>query len=295
MVTRIKPELETKPITIGEKQQIDTLRKKYGHALSSHAFTSLYLWKEAMGLSVLLEPDMFTMRCSWKGPNTWFFPCGGSYEIRAFLERGREEPEFCLCYLRKQDAVWLEKNFPGQWELYRTPEADEYLYDVEGHLALAGGGYSNMRTQVHKVEREYSPNVRLLGDNTMADALQIIRQWGYDHRRFESCGLRDDQVDEEALLLNRQLDVTGIVLYLREKPTAVVAGFPLTPGVFDIAVAKSVSTAQGVSYYAKREMFRRSGCSTINLEEDLGIPGLRRMKQGMNPWSINEIWGAKPL
>lgn len=288
-------ELETRSITLDEKPRIHALRQKYGHALSSHAFASLYLWRKEMGLSILLRPEMFTVRCAWKGPNAWFFPCGSNQETAAFLEKGRERPGFRLCYMRKQDAAWLEKNFPGQWALRRTPEADEYLYDVAGHLALAGGGYANMRTQVHKVEREYRPAIRMLGEDTLADALEILRRWKRSRRWPEGCGLQDDQVDEEALLLRRQLDITGIVLYLDEKPTAVAAGFPLTPGVFDVAVAKSASTAQGVSYYVKREMFRLSGCTTVNLEEDLGMPGLRRMKQGMNPWAIHEIWEARPL
>lgn len=287
--------LETQPITLQEKGQIDSLRRRYHHALSSHAFQSLYLWKEEMGLSILLRPELFAVRCVWQGPNSWFFPCGSGEETGAFLEQGRREPAFHLCYLRQQDVLWLEKNFPGQWAVNRTPEADEYLYDVGGHIGLAGGKYANMRTQVHKVEREYLPEVRELGEDTLDDALEIIRRWEHGHSRFPGCGLRDDQVDERALLLRRELNVTGIVLYLDGQPTAVAAGFPLAPGVFDVAVAKSASTAQGVSYYSKREMFRRSGYGTINLEEDLGIPGLRRMKHGMSPRAIQEIWEAKPL
>ena len=248
-----------------------------------------------MGLSLLLTPDMFTARCLWQGENAWFFPCGGERAVADFVARGREEPGFSLCYLRGQDAAWLEDRFPGQWQLRRAPEADEYLYDVAGHLALAGGTYANLRTQVHKVEREYRPETRPLGEDTLADALDIIRRWEHGHCRFDDCGLRDDRVDEEALLLRRELEVTGIVLYLDGRPTAVSAGFFLAPGLFDLAVAKSVPTAQGVSYYAKRELFRRLDCAAVNLEEDLGIPGLRQMKNRLCPAAKSEIWEARPL
>ena len=168
--------METQPITLKEKQAVEGLRVRYGHSLASHAFASLYLWREQMGLSLLLTPDMFTARCLWQGENAWFFPCGGERAVADFVARGREEPGFSLCYLRGQDAAWLEDRFPGQWQLRRAPEADEYLYDVAGHLALAGGTYANLRTQVHKVEREYAPHTVPLGEEN----LQQLRSIGGD-------------------------------------------------------------------------------------------------------------------
>ena len=149
-----------------------------------------------------------------------------------------------------------------------------------------------MRTQVHKVEREYSPRTEILEDGNLDDALKVIRQWSHGHHRFSPHELRDDIVDEEALLLRRELAVTGIILYLNEVPVAVTAGFYLGEDLFDVAVAKSVCVAQGVPYYAKRELFKRVSCRFINMEEDLGIPGLRRMKNGMRPTDKNEIWEA---
>lgn len=248
-----------------------------------------------MGLSLLLEPDMFAVRCAWQGSNAWFFPCGDGEAAKHFMETRMEEQDFSLCYLRNCDVSWLEETFPGRWEISRTPDADEYIYDRDGHRQLAGGVYANMRTQVHKVEREYTPRTEPLGEDNLGDALEIIRQWNHGSHRFETCELRDDQVDEEALLKYRELGITGIILYLDGKPTAVTAGFALAEDVFDVVVAKSVSTAQGVPYYAKRELFRRSPYRLINMEEDLGLAGLKRMKNGMYPVAKNEIWEAVRL
>ena len=283
---------ETQRITLRHKKAIEALRHSAGHILSSHAFASLYLWREEMGLSLLLTPDMFTVRCGWKGKNAWFFPCGEEAAADAFIRRKLSEPDFSLCYLRGCDADRLEKQFPGRWDIRRVPQDDEYLYDTEGHRTLAGGAYANMRTQVHKVEREYRPRTAWLSDDTIEDALQVIRQWSHGEHRFEACTLRDDRVDEEALLKRRELGITGIVLYLKDEPVAVTAGFALDRDTFDVAVAKSISTAQGVPYYAKRELFVRIEQPVVNLEEDLGIPGLRRMKQGMHPTGKQDIWEA---
>ncbi len=287
--------METLPITLGQMQAVEALRSKYENNLSSHAFNSLYLWREQMGLSLLLTPDFYTVRCNWRGRNSWFFPCGEEEASLGFIREKMRESDFSLCYLRTCDADWLEKKLPGRWRLSRYPEADEYLYDTDGHITLAGGNYANMRTQVHKVEREYVPRSAQLCDDNIHEALEIVRQWSHGHCRFSSSDLRDDRVDEEALILRKELGITGIVLYLDDKPVSVTAGFPLGKDLYDMAVAKSVSVAQGVPYYAKRELFRKLSFHTINMEEDLGIPGLRRMKNGMSPIAKNEIWEANLL
>ena len=286
---------ETQRITLAHKEKIEALRHAAGHTLSSHTFASLYLWREEMGLSLWLTEDMFAVRCGWKGKNAWFFPCGEASATEAFIRRRLAEPDFSLCYLRTCDAQWLEKQFPGRWKLLRVPQDDEYLYDVAGHRTLIGGAYANMRTQVHKVEREYQHRTEWVSDDTLDDALRVIRQWSHGEHRFGDCTLRDDRVDEEALLMHRELDITGIVLYLNDEPVAVTAGFVLDGDTFDVAVAKSVSTAQGVPYYAKRELFMRLEQPVVNMEEDLGIPGLRRMKNGMHPVGTHEIWEAFQL
>lgn len=287
--------IQTESITLGHKEGVEALRRQYGHLLSSHAFTSLYLWRKQMGLSLLLTGEMFTVRCCWQGLNAWFFPCGSEEAKADFVERGWRETDFSLHYLREEDVAWLERRFPGRWRCQRVPDADEYLYDVAGHRALKGNAYANMRTQVHKVEREYDASVRMLDDETAGDAMDVLRRWSYSHDRYASSGLHDDGVDEEALQMRRELGVTGCILYLGGRPTAVTAGFPLGGDLFDMIVAKSTSTAQGVSYYAKRELFLRIPEATVNLEEDLGIPGLRKMKQGMNPSAKFEIWEARPV
>lgn len=284
--------MQTQPIAMAHRQAVEALRARHGHALSSHAFASLYLWREEMGLSLLLAPDWFTVRSAWRGENAWFFPCGPESAVEAFVREKSREADFSLCYLRASDAAWLRERFPGRWLLRRDPDADEYLYDAAGHRDLQGGAYANMRTQVHKVEREYAPRAEVLGDDNLGDALAIVRQWSHGHHRFEDCGLRDDCVDEEALLLRRELGITGVVLYLRGEPAAVTAGFALGEDVYDVAIAKSVCVEQGAPYYAKRELFRRLPGRWINMEEDLGIPGLRRMKNNLRPVGKNEIWEA---
>ncbi len=280
----------TKPILLEDRQAVERLREQYGHKCSSHAFSSIYLWKEAMGLSLLLQPDMYAVKCMRQGKNAWFFPCGSRKAVREFLKEGMKEPDFTLCYMRPGDVKWVNRQFPGIWEFRPCPESAEYLYDVQGHRELKGKAYANMRTQVHKVEREYDPRSQVIDRSNLGDALSVLEEWSRRRQEEDQWGAEYEDVDEKALLLRKKLGIWGVILYLGDRPAAVTAGFYLNRDIFDVAVAKSISTAQGVSYYGKRELFRRLSCPLINMEEDLGILGLKRMKTGMRPVEMNEMW-----
>lgn len=285
---------ETVEITLACKQAVERLRAAYGHTLSSHAFHSLFLWRRHMGLSLLLTPELFSVRYGKKGDNTWFFPCGERAAVRAFVEKHMEEADFSLCYLRPEDVRWLEVCFPGRWKFCRTPEDDEYLYEPEKHIRLRGRAYQSFRTQVNKVEREDAPRCEWLGDHNEQDALRVVREW---HRRHETGGgpFLGDEIDEEAILLRRKLGIRARLLYLRGRPAAVTGGFYINDSIFDIAVAKTAVTLQGVAYYARRDLICAVPCKLVNHEEDLGVPGLRKMKKGMRPSGKNEMWAAKRI
>lgn len=283
---------ETEEITLMHRGQIERLRADCGHTLSSHAFNSLFLWQNHMGLSLYLSGELFTVRYGKRGENTWFFPCGKWEAVQAFIERHMDETDFSLCYLRPEDAKWLADHFPGEWELYRTPEDDEYLYEADRHMQMKGRAYQRFRTQVNKVEREDEPRCEWICQHNEQDALQVIREWRRLHEKGNG-QFAGNEIDEDAITMWRRLGIQARLLYLCGKPAAVTAGFYLDENIFDIAVEKTAVPMQGAAYYARRDLICTASCRWINHEEDMGVPGLRKMKEGMLPCGKNEMWAAK--
>ncbi len=279
-------------IDLPHRERIEGWRRSSRHALSAHAFTSLFLWQAQMKLRLCLCDGGYSVRCDRGDAPSWFFPCGEDGMMRAFL--AALMPGKRLIYLREQDVSYLHAHFPGAFAIARRPDDDEYLYSIAEHLALSGGAYANMRTQVHKIERDFAVRNAPLDARSRNDALTIIRRWTAARQRFEHCDLRDDEVDETAVSMLEALGMEGVVTYLDGAPMAVTAGFALTPDTFDIAVSKCADNLQGLSYYAKRALMAQLAprYARINLEEDLGIPGLRRMKQSLHPVGMNPIWEA---
>lgn len=284
---------KTSIITADSRDRIESLRKECGNELSSHAFASLYLWRKEMGLSLALHDDVFSVKCLWKGENAWFFPCGTESGKRRFITRHLPEPDFKLCYMTKSDGLFLTEHFPDQFFYVRDDASDEYIYDREGHLALIGGDYANVRTQLHRAQRDYDLRVEPLTEENLDDALDVIREWANTPHPLAR-GLNDDEVDEKAIQESALLHLFGVLIYQGDTAMAVCAGFPLTGDTFDICVSKCRQNLPGLSYFAKHALLLalEPRYRYFNLEEDLGIPGLRQMKQILHPVRKNEIWEA---
>ena len=275
-------------------REVDRLRRLDGHSLSAHAFPSLCLWGNQQGLSLTLAEDCFAVRAEARGSNAWFFPCGSQAGKGRFLEQRMEEPDLELLYLRREDAAWLEAAFPGRWDLCRTPGRDEYLYRRAAHVEMRGGPFRHLRRRVHRIQRELNPRTRPLDEHSAGDAMGILELWAQSHPGPEK---DDRQVALLALERRRELGMKGVVVDLGGQPVAFMLGFPLTEDTFDAAVGKCAAGIQGLTYYVLRELMlslpRRF--QWFNLEEDLGLPGLRAMKEHFLPDGRQEIWEARRI
>lgn len=282
-------------ITEDQKSQIEKIRERYGHETSSHAFASLYLWQNEMDLSIHLRDDFFAVRCGMYGDNAWFFPCGGEDEIYGFIKSHMTDKTFSLCYLRECDVNWLLDKFPNEWEIIRDDASDEYIYDISEYISLEGSKFSEIRYKLRKIDKTCTATVEAICDENIDDAFRVISGWNSKLHNTGSSGLTDDGVSALALRNRQFLDISGVILYLDGAPAAVFAGFPLHDGMLDLLVGKCIpGTPKGTVYYALREYLKYCKDDYIyyNGEEDLGIKGIRHVKNNLCPIRKNLIWRA---
>lgn len=102
-------------IDLCHKYKIENIRKKYGHKLSSHAFSSLYLWQEKMQLKIYLEDEIFCIKFNKAGENDYYFPCGSQDEKIKFITSLKDNKFVIFHNLRKEDILFLNEFYPGQF------------------------------------------------------------------------------------------------------------------------------------------------------------------------------------
>lgn len=282
--------IATEEIRLSMQEKIEEIRKKEGHNTSSHGFASLYIWKKEMGLSVALEKDTFLVRYRGAGEHAWFFPCGDKNGKKKMIETLMRDQDLCFYYMRTEDVQFLEMEFPGLFQIEACEESHEYFYNRKEQEELQGRKYAAHRNHIRRAMQEGNLRVEVLNENNVKSAMQVCRCW--------SCQVKSEseQTDFCAAmgLLDewRELKVSGIMVYLEEEPYAVAAGYALTEDTFDLALAKQKSMVSGLSVYTKHQLISSlpKRFLWINAEEDLGIPGLRTMKQQMKPAGMIKMY-----
>lgn len=277
------------------KTNIEKIRKDSGHILSSHAFSSLYLWQDIMELSLYCEKEFFVLKCGMNGENSYFFPCGKEERIYEFISRCLQNKSLAFCYMRVEDVKWLEERFPDKWKFRRKEECDEYIGDIQEYIALQGSKFSEIRRKIRKIDKEYQITSAIITDETVKDAMEVISKWNSVEHSVSKQNITDDYMAELALQEREFLDISGIILYANSQPVCVFAGFPISEDTIDIVIGKNCPDApKGITYYGLREYLKTygNGYMYCNHEEDLGIPGIRQMKNSLFPVFKIPIWEA---
>lgn len=286
-------DIQTHPIELPQKALIEKIRASCGNKLSANTFNSLYLWQNQMRLSVYTEEDFFAVKCGERGDNAWFFPCGSEEKTESFIAEGMKEKNFSLCYISEKDAEWLSEKFPLKWKLCREEESDEYICNIAELIGLSGGKYKGVRHKISRIERENTIKALPVSDETIDDALEVVSEWEKLPHNVGNNQIVDAGVSDTALYERKQLGIEGTVVYIDDKPVSVFAGFPIDENTVDALVGKSRHDApRGFVYYAIREYVKQLAdkYTYCNLEEDLGIPGIRMIKEELRPERKNLIW-----
>lgn len=273
---------------------VESLRHTYGNETSAHAFPSLYLWKSEMSLSLLCRTEFYAVQFGMRGENSWFFPCGEGEAVRAFLREQLERGDGpCrLYYAQAQQIKQLEEWFPHRFSICRAPEDDEYLYDRQAQVELKGKSFRHQRNDLHRAQEHHCLQVCTMGPDNAEQCRQVLNGW---KNRYHSCGengLMDVAAGETLIQYMERLRITGVLIAVGSSPVAVAAGYPLTDHIFDLCVCKQTTRDTEISTFARHALMERLGeeVQMVNAEEDLGIEGLRKLKEGMRPCQKIEMY-----
>lgn len=284
-------------IDVSLRPLIDQLYHQYGHRNSAHHFSSLYVWRQEMQLSALVEPDLFAVKAGWRGQDYWFFPCGEAEAKKRFLLSLATNSCPRLCYACSEDVDFVEQYLPGIYHFSHTPQDDEYLYDRRQQIETAGKAFRHQRNALNRIKNLPSLSVRPLCGETLADALSVLTTWSQKSHNMATGGLIGFQALEVLLRSYDLLSVSGVVVYNRDVPCAFAAGYSLSADCFDLSACIQSIGNSDFSIFARHSLLQRlpERLRIVNAEEDLGLIGLRTVKQGMTPCQIIHTYEGKIL
>jgi hypothetical protein len=192
---------------------------------------------------------------------------------------------------------------PGKWlpalssyiigKEYKEEDSD-YLYAID---KLAHYSIPNLHKKYrssHHFSSEYLSFAMVpLNEKNQQDALQTLENWQKEHAVEEQ--VTDYQSCKEAIEKISALSLHGNLLYVDHIPIAVGIREWIKPEYYFFYFCKALRGYKGVYpfFYQHIAQSIESKTKWINLQQDLGIPGLRLNKQSYAPDQLLCKWRVK--
>lgn len=265
-----------KEITLDDKGEVESHLRE-GRKISEFTFANLYLFREVhhYALSRINGFLVVSGMDSEKNGEYFMLPSGlpGEGALSELFRR--------FFYMKNADeaqAAALEKL---GFAISEDRDNFDYVYRREELSKLAGRKYHTKKNLVNFFVYNYSHGTEPLAIDNIDAALTVLEAW-----EKERAGERDDyHAAKEALGLLDKLGLCGTAYFVDKKPAGFIVGEELDKDTFAIHFEKSAGKSKGLVQFMNKEF-----CSTlpqkylfVNMEQDLGKPGLKKYKLGYKP------------
>lgn len=201
------------------------------------------------------------------------------------------------CSLFPIATEWLGDFPETDYTIMQSDAESDYIYHTQTLSKLAGRHLSSRRNLLHQLTRQYRMSLKAITNETLQDTKNILNQWQVHYHEQHPSLQADYAPCLEALEKLSLLPLTGQIAYADDQPIGFYLGERLSKTVYIIHFLKEFSAFHGVVpfLYQACALAQASDVEWINLEQDLGIPGLRQAKQAYRPAELLEKWEIKNL
>ena len=199
---------------------------------------------------------------------------------------------FSITNLNQWEINFLEASFPGEFD-FSEPLTGRYDYIClrQNIIDLPGHALRPKRQHLSQFPKFY-PNheYRVLEPSMFAECLELLRRWNDNAEALGHVQAADAKVMERESIGHvfdnwQRFGATGGALYVDGRMVAFTYGVPINVNTFDLCVEKGDIAYKGVYTVVRHEFMKQipEQYTYINLEEDMGLPGLRRAKSSYHP------------
>ncbi|MBQ1312850.1 MAG: DUF2156 domain-containing protein [Blautia sp.] len=246
----------------------------------------MFTWKVEYGLTIAGDEDFFVIRSI--ANEGYFAPCGDQEKCKEFLEETfRREGKIRVLYVTEEMA---ERSKLLGFRVKKMPELSEYICSTEA-LALKKGHISHtFRRKCAKFKEEFPYKPEVIREKDIPELLDIIAAWEKDVPVTGALDLSAARLSLENFMA---LGLSGIVVHTRDGVAAFSFGFRSAPDTYTMSTVKyDKRLSPSVTFVCTHEEAKLVACPYryCNLEEDLGLPGLRASKLQCSPVKMQEVY-----
>jgi hypothetical protein len=167
----------------------------------------------------------------------------------------------------------------------------DYIYDLDTQSQLAGGDFKIKRNKINKFKTTYGQSLAIKTiDFTNTSAHHDIHEIFWEWAKVRNKPKDETQTEYKAICrlleFSKYLDLYGLLIYVDELPVAFSINEKLSGHYGICHFQKSVIKYEHLDVFLTnviaKDLFN-IGCKYVNWEQDLGLPGLRKLKKEYHP------------
>ena len=277
--------MDYRPLTMEDRDRVDKCRNNQLNPFTALTFTSLFTWRKEYGLEIAGDADYFVIRSTHD--EAYFCPCGDGDKCRAFLEE-QVKPGERVLYLTKEQAEALGSG----WDIRLREDLSEYICATPA-LALREGYHMShsFKDKCRQYKKRHPYEVRPLTKDDLPMMIRMAREW----EEADPEGAGDLQALEEEIRFYGEMTLCGVMITTENGGHAFIMGYENTEEMFTMTMVKhDLDLPLLMTPVCVHELARmlEDKYPYIDLEEDLGLEGLRRAKQLYSPIRLMEVYEA---
>ncbi len=280
-----------KRLTLEDREVLQPRIWELQPVTSELTFTNLYLWRSYYEFEWSIHDDWVLVIANEREGGVFALPPVGpsprkdvTEKVLTWLqdERGIAEPAV------ERAGPMLADEFREQagFSVEETRDQFDYVYLTEDLAELSGRKYSAKRNHINQFTRYYRSEYQPVTKELVGECLALAEVWCEQRLCDEDLSLQHELSGIEDLLNNfERLELDGGAILIRGKVQAFALGELLNEETAVVHIEKANPEFKGIyptmtKLYAQRW---QGEAAYINLEQDLGDPGLRRAKESYYP------------
>lgn len=272
-----------RPLTPEDLPWLDRCRNAPAHPFTALSPVSLVTWAETYGLTVAGDEDFFVVHSRYdKG---YYAPVGNPEKCAAFMEEVRAAGNpVRFNYVTEPDARLLAA---GGGKMFFRADLSEY---VISSAVLEGKPGSGVSESFRRKCRAFSRNFEGYRVTPVsAEHMERLRAVAEKYLDAQEHMPADQAVLEAELERFAALKLRGILLTMPDGREAFILGYENTPEMFTMTMTRHDPTLPPETTTVCIHEFAallNGKYPLINVEEDMGMDGLRRAKMLLSPMDL---------
>ena len=292
------PDQETllfQPVTPEDYDRIYPYTSAFGEGSCQHSPVSMFSLAEKYGDSVCIRDDtLFTLRKNLCDDTcrVYLAPLGDD-PVKAYGQILSDAAAYGkrvrFLTLTERAANALNAAYPDRFEFREDRDLAEYFYHAEIMAEFSGSALRKRRGEIHTFWHMYGERATVtpIGPADLNDILAFEHQWLEQNKETHDM----HALEREARMIGLQtanfarLHLSGVVVRIDGEVKGFGYGTKLSEQVYDAIAEKGDREVPYIYRVLRQESVRQCAmdCAYVNMEEDVGVPGLRALKYAYRP------------